>query len=169
METRKWVKWSYENTLMLIREIAGEIRFIKHVENCERCLIELQLDVERYGGSRSIWYMDIRNEEFTRQDWRYKDMPYPGDYKIGSYWTGSSEDTIRFIKDRLKWAEKIARKEIVAAVKYLKLIMSWDIDWELSLFFGVDYEQRTTSTNATDTCQEIQGKSSEEAAVRNTP
>lgn len=138
METRRWVGLTKETVLMQIRELAFEIKWIKHVETCGNCLLEIQLNVERYGGSRLPWYLDLINDvnELT-EEFVFKGCPKVEDYRIGSYWTGTSDDTIRFIKDRLHWAENLIRKQIVAATGFLRIIMSWNFDWEPPLFWGV--------------------------------
>ena len=135
MDTRKWVESEIVDFRFRIKELAGEIKFIRHARNCERCLVELQLDVERYMGSRLLWYLNLQNEEYMFEDPRFSDRPKLENYRIGSYWTGCSDDTVRFIKDRMNWAEKITIKQLVAAVQYLKLLMSWNFDWE-PIFLG---------------------------------
>ena len=146
MYTRKWVESELVDSQFRIKELAGEIKFIRHARNCERCLVELHLAVERYYGSQLLWYLDLRNEEYLFEDPRFKDRPKIENYKIGSYWTGSSEDTIRFIKDRMNWAEEITIKQLRAAVTYYKILLNWDFDWAPP-FFGVNDEQRTPSLN----------------------
>ena len=141
METRRWVGLAKETVLMQIRELAFEIKWIKHVETCRTCLLEIQLNIERYGGGRLPWYLDLINDvNQMTEDFVFKGCPKVEDYRIGSYWRGSSEDTFRFIKDRLNWAEEITRKQLVAAVAYLKLLMNWNFDWEPPLFWGVKNE-----------------------------
>ena len=136
MDTRRWVEHEEAEMPFRIRELASEIKWIKHVETCGTCLIEVQFNVERYWGSRLPWYLNLVNDvnELT-EDFVLKGCPKVEDYRIGSYWRGSSEDTIRFIKDRMTWAEEITRKQLVAAVAYLKLLMSWNFDWE-PVFLG---------------------------------
>ena len=120
-----------------IRGLAKEIRMLKHARGCGRCLLELQLDVERYGGRRCVWYLDIMNdptvicddEDFEDIPW-WKDAPRIQNYRIGSYWAGSSEDTVRFIKDRMRWAEKIMKDQIATATKFLRIVINWDLDLE---------------------------------------
>lgn len=99
--------------------------------------MELQLAIERYGGRNLPWYLDLTNEYWDDEDedWSeenglpeyYKDCPRVKNYEIGSYWSGASEDTIRFIKDRLKWAEKIVEKEVNVIRRYLRALRKWDL------------------------------------------
>jgi hypothetical protein len=95
---------------------------MKHMENCGRCLMEAQLDVERYMGTRCFWWLDLNNDpsEFIEE------CPKPENYKIGSYWSGSSPDTIRFIKDRIAWARTMTLKEIRATGKARSLLEHWN-------------------------------------------
>ncbi len=113
-------------------------------------MAELQIDVERYGGSRSgLWFLDITNEVGIGDDeefWEtmpeyFKSMPRVNDYRIGSYWNGASEDTVRFIKDRLEWARKNIVKEVRTISNYLRALKNWDLKSELppnSFFWGVN-------------------------------
>jgi len=96
--------------------------------------MELQLDIERYLGRQAPWYLNLTDEAgFDDEVWEslpeyYKDCPRVEKYKIGSYWTGCSEDTIRFIKDRFKWAEKVLKQEVRAVRRYLRALKKWDLE-----------------------------------------
>ena len=144
VEARHWQTEEIERVKKTIADLKNDLKFIKHAVTCERCLLELQLSVERYGGSRGLlWWLDLANEtpmwdeEFEISE-PWKSAPRPYNYQIGSYWTGSSDDTIRFIKDRITWAEKVAKKEIRVSTKYLHALKRWDLESELppeSIFF----------------------------------
>ena len=124
-------------TVEYIKESAYELLFIRHLRSCKECRLIAQLDVERYAGSRSIWFLDLQND--VGQDWdeemyaeypELKDCPRVYNYKIGSYWTGSSPDTLRFIDDRMKWADKVIRKKMLLACQYYKRVKAWDLNGE---------------------------------------
>ena len=99
------------------------------------CMAEVRLGIERYGGSRLPWFLDIINKEYYQEDPRLQGMPQVCDYQIGSYWTGDSDDTVRFIKDRMAWAEEHLRWELKAAKDYYHLVEDWDFDWSNVPFF----------------------------------
>ena len=118
MDNRAWREQTLILTVEYIKESAQELLFIRHLRSCEECRLIAQLDVERYAGSRSIWFLDLQND--VGQDWdeemyaeypELKDCPRVYDYRIGSYWTGSSPDTLRFIDDRMKWADKVIERK----------------------------------------------------------
>lgn len=48
------------------------------------------------------------------------DAPNEGDYKWGSYWTGSEKDVERFVLDRAKWALPIVEEELESAEETIK-------------------------------------------------
>ena len=66
------------------------------------------------------------------------------DYGIGNYWTAAAlpsnkraryfqkthAEAIRFIEDRMEWAERISLMQIRNACKYLKLLIAYDLDQE---------------------------------------
>ena len=131
VEMRRWKQQTEAGMRGLIEELNQQLKFIAHIKKCGNCLIELELDVERYGGRRGPWYLDLVNdpssmEEFYEENPHTKGIPRIYDYKIGSYWTGTSEDTVRFIKDRMVWARQVIRRELKAATKYLEILGSWD-------------------------------------------
>jgi len=126
----------------MLEQIGGQILALYsemfeyyHYMNCEECLIELQLSVERYGGTRGPWCINYQMEESRHEFEEMGDPdPYPGcpkaeDYKIGYYsFSGedtSSEDTIRFIKDRLAWAIKFTDKRFEAAFVLIPILENW--------------------------------------------
>lgn len=138
MDNRAWREQMLVFIAAYIRESAEELLFIRHLRSCEECRLIAQLDVERYLGTRSVWFLNIQND--VAQDWNededyaadpdFKDCPRVEDYKIGSYWNGSSPDTLRFIDDRLKWADKVIRKKMLLACQYYKKVKAWDLNGE---------------------------------------
>jgi hypothetical protein len=107
--------------------------------------MEASIDVERYGGGHSgVACLDLINnfeEIFTDDDFTdfgnpvseefielWRQIPKVQDYRIGSYWTGTSEDTIRFIKDRLTWATKLLLMELKAVRRYYRLLLAWNLN-----------------------------------------
>lgn len=94
--------------------IDRELIDLEHFENCEICLAELQICLERYPG-REPWFLFDEEENpyiwFGEMEISLNDggIPRIGDYKIGCY-GNPQEDTKRFIMDRIRWAKKYMRK-----------------------------------------------------------
>lgn len=134
--TRHWLDEEIPLTRDFIKAVRRELKTIDHALECEQCLLTLQLDVERYMGTHSYWWLDMTNLDCT-YEWdieeecsdpyyeMMKDMPHADNYDIGSYWCGAKEDTIRFIKDRGKWARSISLVQLDKAKKYLRLLHKW--------------------------------------------
>jgi hypothetical protein len=131
----QWLKETF-------KAMRAEIRLIDHVLSCQQCLIEAQLDVERYLGTRCGlgWLnMNCNIEEITIDDLRegadlpqkfidvWKVVPKLEHYKIGSYWNGSTEDTMRFIKDRLTWGKKVLTIELKMGMCYRRKLRKWNL------------------------------------------
>jgi len=140
VENRQWLAEEIPATKERLKEQLNDLKFIVHALKCDQCLTEFQLDVERYLGSHSgMWYLDLTNEvEFDDDEefWEnvpeyYKSMPQAKDYHIGNYWSGMSDDTIRFIKDRLTWAQKTMRQDVRVIRKYLRALKNWDLKTDL--------------------------------------
>ena len=129
VETRQWQKSMLEQIEGEILALYAEMREYYHYLNCEECLIELQLSVERYLGTRGPWCINYQIEECIPEF--YPDCPKAEDYEIGYYsYSGedtSSEDTIRFIKDRLTWAIKFTDKRFEAAFKLVPILENWSV------------------------------------------
>jgi len=129
VETRQWQKSMLEQIEGEILDLYAEMREYYHYINCEECLIELQLSVERYLGTRGPWCINYQIEECIPEF--YPDCPKAEDYEIGYYsYSGedtSSEDTIRFIKDRLTWAIKFTDKRFEAAFKLVPILENWSV------------------------------------------
>jgi len=133
MEARRWKEETLTLTVEYIRESAYEIKLIQHLRTCKQCQMEAELSVERYGGRGLPWFLDLINDPYEccgeeDEDPRFTGRPHTEDYKIGSYWTGSSKDTMRFINDRINWAEKIIRQQIVMATQFYKRLKKWDLN-----------------------------------------
>ena len=137
MDNRAWREQMLIFTAEYIKESANELLFIQHLRSCEECRLIAQLDVERYMGSRSVWWIDLQNdvgqnwdEDMYEIDPDLKDCPRVENYRIGSYWTSSSPDTLRFIDDRMKWADRVIRKKMLLACQYYKRVKAWDLSGE---------------------------------------
>jgi len=134
MEARRWREDTLAWTLEYIKESAYELQLIKHLRICKECRMEAELSIERYGGRGLPWFLDLINDPYEAGAFEEGDEdPYPGrphteDYKIGSYWTGSSPDTFRFVDDRLNWAEKIIREKLMTAVQFYRRLKNWDLN-----------------------------------------
>ena len=134
MEARAWKEETLVATVEYIRESANEIKFIQHLRSCKQCQLEASLSVERYGGRGLPWFLDLINDPFecgaTVEEYPYlRDCPRVQDYRIGSYWDGSTDhnETWKFITDRLAWAEKIIRQQIMMATRFYKRLNAWDL------------------------------------------
>ena len=146
VEDRKWKEATEAETTLQLETLRDQLAFIKHARTCEQCMAELQIDVERYCGSRGSWYLNLMNEMgfpeiYEDEDSIYRDCPRPQDYRIGSY-GASSDDTVRFIRDRLTWAEGVMKKEVKAADAFLEALKDWDLESPLPpynpfLFWGI--------------------------------
>lgn len=134
VNNRRWKKAELLRTLSILQMLQADIWLINHVRKCRQCQLELQLSVERYMGTRGPWYINLQNEigfpEIYEEEGIYKTCPRPDNYKIGSYWGGSSEDTIRFIMDRMAWAEKIIKTDAEILVDYYVDLEEWDVETE---------------------------------------
>ena len=73
----------------------------------EESLICLQLDVERYLGTRACEFLDLQNEEALVD----LGAPKAEDYDVGCY-GHSTQGSIDFIKARLSWAKDFFTKRL---------------------------------------------------------
>ena len=145
VENRRYKEYTLNATLEMIKGIKADLRFNSHILSCEECLMMAQLDVERYWGTHGgVACLDLNNnfeEIFENGDFTdfgnpvseefmelWKEIPKVQDYRIGSYWTGVSEDTVRFIKDRLTWAKQLLLLELKAAREYYRLLLAWNLN-----------------------------------------
>jgi hypothetical protein len=131
--------------------LKDEVKFIEHLPRCWHCQMELKLDVERYLGNHSFWYLCLQNSEYLEK--LYPDCPKESNYHIASYWEQvkhydkygnidvPGENTIEFILDRAKWAKKVMGKQIHLARQMLRLVRAWDFSDEIALKFNSLYEE----------------------------
>jgi hypothetical protein len=98
--------------------IAGlqqELKDLEHFKICEECRIELCLNVDRYLGSRGPWYLNLQDDS----TWDMGDgCPDPRKYKIGK----SFQHTLKFIDDRLAWAQESIEQELKTQQDQLKTL-----------------------------------------------
>ena len=128
----RWLKRELEETPKRLEESQLMLKSIRYWLKDRTSLLIFQLGVERYYGTRSPWYLDISNEQCFQdeEEWDFydyypPDMPKLSEYRIG--WYGhESEDTIRFIKDRLRWAKKLYLLEVKTIKHYLFSLRVWD-------------------------------------------
>ena len=135
MEARQWRNETLLLTIEYIKESAGEIKFIRHLRTCHECQMEASLSVERYGGRCLPWFLDLINdvnECYDTEDPRWKDCPRVENYRIGSYWDKSTDpdETMKFILDRLSWAEKLIRQQIMMSTQFYKRLKIWNLSGE---------------------------------------
>jgi len=133
---RKWVYAVHDDLMEAIIELRHEVKFIEHLPGCWLCKMELQLDVERYLGNHSFWYVGLENSEYLER--RYRSCPRERDYVIPSYWEqvqyyrehgglgGMENTTVQFILDRAKWAYRICGKQIRLARRLLRMVRNWN-------------------------------------------
>lgn len=124
VETREWQKFMLQQLEFEIMELDAEITEYHYYKKNNSSLIELQLSVECYLGTRGPWCINLQDEDYLTEF--YPDCPKAEDYEIGWY-AHSSKDTIRFIKDRLAWAIKFTEKRFKAACKLVKVLETWDV------------------------------------------
>jgi len=148
---REWLYFVEGQLIEAIVYLRGEVKFIEHLPRCSICQVELQLDVERYNGNRSFWYLCLENSEYLEE--QYSDCPREEDYIIDNYWaqveryrkTGTTEcpevNTMKFILDRAKWAYKIMGKQIHLARQLLRLVRTWDFSDRIIMEFNTVYEE----------------------------
>ena len=124
IETRHWKKFMLQQLEFEIWALDAEITEYQHYIKDKTCLLEMQLSVERYLGTRGPFFLNLEDEDYLPDF--YPDCPKAEDYKIGCY-RNSSPDTIKFIKDRLAWAIKFTDKRFKAACKLVPVIETWDV------------------------------------------
>jgi len=131
MEDRRWQQETLEDAVQFIRECACEIKFILHLRQCGRCKLEVTLSIERYGGRDLPWFLDLINDvNELSEDPLYEGCPRVQAYRIGSYWDKSTDhnETLKFINDRITWAEKIIRQQILQAVRFYRRVKNWNLN-----------------------------------------
>jgi len=149
--TRRWLNVVQDQLMEAITHLRGDVKFIEHLPGCWRCKMELKLDVERYLGNHSFWYLCLENSEYLEV--RYRSCPKERNYHIGSYWEqveyyrqhGNAdvpgENTVEFILDRAKWAYKIMGKQIRLLRRLLRLARTWDFSEEQTSEFQRLYDR----------------------------
>ena len=135
LSTREWLHIVEGQLMEAIALLRSEVKFIEHLPHCRYCQLNLDLDVERYNGNHSTWYLSLENNEYLEE--KYPDCPKEENYVIDNYWaqveryrkTGTAEspevNTISFILDRAKWAYKIAGEQIRLSRQLLRLVRAW--------------------------------------------
>lgn len=135
IKMRKWTSDAQNDFMALIIQMRQEVKFIEHLPKCWMCQMNLRLDVERYNGTHTFWFLSLENNEYLEE--RYPSCPKERNYHIGNYWEqyayykkyGNTnvpgENTLQFILDRAKWAYKIYGKQIRLARKMLKMVRNW--------------------------------------------
>ncbi len=138
LKMREWMPNMQDYLMETIIRLRREVKFIEHLLGCWICKCEMQLDVERYLGNRTAWYVCLENNEYLER--RYRGCPKEKDYHIGNYWEqvryyrehGSTdvpgENTLQFILDRAKWAYKIYGKQIKTLRRLLHIVRSWNFN-----------------------------------------
>jgi len=136
LKTREWLLQTECQLINFIAHLRREVKFIEHLPSCWICRMELQLDVERYLGNRSFWYLCLENNEYLEE--QYPDCPKEENYKIDNYWaqverlrrgiTKSDTNTMEFIMDRAKWAYNIMGQQIKISRQLLRMVRSWDFN-----------------------------------------
>jgi len=130
IETRRWLVESELELIELLREQEDELNFIEFAlkQKGEWILGELCLDVERYGGSHSgIWFLDMLNDPDYFME-LHPDAPDYRKYRFGSYWTRDEGQAIPFIKDRMKWAQGIVKRQLPLIDELITLVQNWDFN-----------------------------------------
>jgi len=135
MENRKWKEHEIAWALALSEQHTDNLKFIQHVRKCEQCQFELTINIERYQGRHAPWYLNLEYEtgwypDVYEEDPLYKTAPRINKYDIGSYWTGTSKDTLRFISDRMNWAEEKIRRALEAVADYVVALEEWNLTGE---------------------------------------
>jgi len=135
LNTREWLLIAEGQLMEAVVYLKREAKFIEHLPHCRYCQLNLELDVERYNGNHSTWYLSLENNEYLEE--KYPDCPKEENYTIDNYWaqveryrkTGTAEspevNTISFILDRAKWAYKIAGEQIRLSRQLLRLVRAW--------------------------------------------
>lgn len=143
VEIRRWLDTVQDELMETIIQLRAEAKFIAHLPHCYFCQMELQIDVERYLGNHSFWYLCLENSPYLER--RYRSCPKERNYHIGNYWEqlqyyrehGNTdvpgENTLQFILDRAKWAYKIYGKQIRTLRLLLKTARHWNFEDDLQL------------------------------------
>lgn len=151
VNTREWLHIVEGQLMEAIVYLRREVKFIEHLPGCRWCQLLLELDVERYNGVHSTWYLCLENNEYLEE--QYPDCPKEEDYTIDNYWaqveryrkTGTTEspdvNTLKYILDRAKWAYGIAGKQIHLARQLLRLVRAWSFSDQNIEDYNRTYEE----------------------------
>lgn len=151
LNTREWLLIVEGQLMQSVTFLRGEVKFIEHLPHCRYCQLNLELDVERYNGNHSTWYLSLENNEYLEE--KYPDCPKEENYTIDNYWaqveryrkTGTTEspevNTLSYILDRAKWAYKIAGKQIKLCRELLRLVRAWDFSDQNSEDYSRIYDE----------------------------
>jgi hypothetical protein len=155
VENRQLIEEAKVGTLETVKSIKLDLKLINHVLKCKQCMVELMLDVERYGGSHSgissldltnndclELYVDEEEEDDIEMDLGasidrelfklWHQIPRADNYRIGNYWlqlAGETNfETEKFIRDRLEWHKKILLYQLKQAREYYRMLLKWNVD-----------------------------------------
>lgn len=149
--TREWLPIVEGQLMEAIVYLRQEVKFIEHLPHCWICKALLQLDVERYLGNRSFWWLCLEDNEYLER--QYRSCPKERNYHIGNYWEQvqyyrdhgtcdvPGENTVQFILDRAKWVYKIYGKQIRLARRLLRLVRTWDFSERYFTEYSRIYEK----------------------------
>lgn len=133
IENRRWKRESMEEIKLILQGITDELWLMEHVKRCEICQTELVLGVVRYLGTRCPWYLNIQNEmgfPEIYEDPFYKDCPKPSDYRMGGWPNENFDEGLRFVLDRIGWAEPKIKRIAQTATEYLEALINWKLTGE---------------------------------------
>jgi len=151
LSTREWLLIAEGQLMEAVVYLKREAKFIEHLPHCRYCQLNLELDVERYNGVHSSWYLCLENNEYLEET--YPDCPKEENYTIDNYWaqveryrkTVTTEfpevNTLSYILDRAKWAYKIAGKQIRLSRQLLRLVRAWNFSDQISEEYNRIYEE----------------------------
>lgn len=91
-----------------IKGLEAELQQADHLSQCNECLFEAMIAIERYGGRCMPWYLDLVNDISENSE----DCPRPENYEIGYYGKDLQPGTRKFIQDRIIWARKVLVEEL---------------------------------------------------------
>ena len=140
LDTRRWKEQKERELMDTVTRLWVELVSLRHYRHCDYCLTLLCLDVERYLGNHSPWYLNLINEDACMQcpicgaelqdskcvecdfvdDSIWATAPHARNFEIGNYWKRTEGRAIPFILARLAWAEPIIKQEYVEAVTLLR-------------------------------------------------
>jgi hypothetical protein len=103
-----------------IEEATSELQTIKHIKTCHQCQMELCLSIERYLGTRGPWWINIEDDGILEYEDALDDRPTVKKYKVGK----SVEHTLKFLIDRMAWAQNKIESEMKENQTQLKQLKS---------------------------------------------